>query len=78
MTRRVSLRLTIGNIVSDATVRVGAVAYGRGTGEESPAVGISIGEDVLALSPNEARRLARRIEEAVASCERMRRTGARE
>lgn len=78
MTRRRYGPLTIGNIVSGATVRVGAVSYGRGEMEESPAVGISIGDDVLALSPNEARRLARRLEEAVASCERMRRTGARE
>lgn len=56
-------------------LRVRAVRYGRGQKHVEPSVALGLGDEVVALTPNEARRLVNKLEDAISQAEYWRRQG---
>lgn len=61
--------------VKGAAIVCGAVRFGTGRQQGEPSIALQVGTEVIALTPNEARRLVNRLEDAIRRTEERRKTG---
>lgn len=61
--------------MTECAVKVHALNWGCGTRRAAPCVAVALGEEIVALTPNGARLLIRRLERAIEDCEMRRKTG---